>query len=331
VDLGGAGADAVSVPTFAKSLCDDAAVFPPGLAPLPDAVAAHARYAASPYADLVGPLVLAAPALTELAGLLGPDDRLDLSVTAPNGPKQLPTIFAAAGMLPVRLRAVEVAVPAGEAPAEFFAELDLACAAGADVAVFVEVPRDERRAEIVETCAATRRRAKFRTGGVRAELYPDEAELAAAIRSAVDAQVPFKATAGLHHAIRNTDPNTGFEQHGYLNLLLATDAAVNFADQAEIAAILAERDARKIAERVAGLDDARVSAARERFLSFGTCSIIEPLTELVDLHLLPASVLSGEEVVSRARNRAGGRAGGRLRTHEGPLGRTVPRVSHPIK
>jgi hypothetical protein len=288
----------VSVPAFAKSLCDDAAVFPPGLSPLPDAVAAHARHSASPYAELVGPLVLAAPALTELAGLLGPGDRLDLAVTAPNGPEQLPAVFAAAGALPVRLRALEVAVPAGQAPSEFFAELDRACAASEDVAVFVEVPRDVRRAEIIETCAATRYRAKFRTGGVRAELYPDEAELAAAIRSVVDARVPFKATAGLHHAIRNTDPSTGFEQHGYLNLLLATDAAVDFADEAEIAAILAERDARKIAGRVANLDDARVSAARERFLSFGTCSIIEPLTELVDLDLVPASVLSGEGVAS---------------------------------
>ncbi len=162
----------------------------------------------------------------------------------------------------------------------------------ADVAVFVEVPRDGRRAEVIATCASTGYQAKFRTGGVRAELYPGEAELANAIRAVVDAQVPFKATAGLHHAIRNTDPTTGFEQHGYLNLLLATDAALDFADESEIAALLAERDAHKIAERVANLDGSRVAAARERFLSFGTCSIIEPLTELVDLGLVPAAVLS---------------------------------------
>ncbi|MEU6262393.1 hypothetical protein [Saccharopolyspora shandongensis] len=288
----------MTIPDFAKTLCDDAAVFPPGLAPLPDAVAEHARHTAAPYAELVGPLVLAAPALTELAGLLDPGDRLDLSVTAPEGPGQLRAVFDAAGALPVRLRALEVAVPAGQAPAEFFAELDRACAAAADVAVFVEVPRDQRRPEIIAACAATRYQAKFRTGGVKAELYPDEAELAAAIRAVVDARVPFKATAGLHHAIRNTDPATGFEQHGYLNLLLATDAAVDFADESEIAEILAERDARKVAERVGNLDDARVAAARERFLSFGTCSIVEPLTELVDLGLVPAVVLSAEGVAS---------------------------------
>ncbi|PKW17150.1 hypothetical protein [Saccharopolyspora spinosa] len=288
----------MSVPDFAKSLCDDAAVFPPGLSPLPEAVAAHARYAASLYAELVGPLVLAAPALAELGGLLEPGETLDLSVTAPNGPRQLPAVFAAAESLPVRLRALEVAVPPGQAPAEFFAELDRARVAADDVAVFVEVPRDERRPEVIATCTSTRYRAKFRTGGVKAELYPDEAELAAAIRAVVDARVPFKATAGLHHAIRNTDPDTGFEQHGYLNLLLATDAAVDFADETEIAAVLAERDERRIAERVSNLDSARVAAAREWFLSFGTCSIIEPLTELIDLGLVPVEVLSGEGVAS---------------------------------
>ncbi|MER7015089.1 hypothetical protein ABT324_26970 [Saccharopolyspora sp. NPDC000359] len=282
----------MSIPDFAKGWCDDAAVFPPGRTPLPDAVAAHLRHTASPYAELVGPLVLAAPAVEELPGLIEPGQQLDLSVTAPRGPAQLPAVLAALEPLPVRLRALEVAVPDGQGPAEFFAALD-AVGVDEDVAVFVEVPRDERRAEVIGTCASIHYRAKFRTGGARAEQHPDEAELAAAIRAVVEAGVPFKATAGLHHAVRGTDPATGFEQHGHLNLLLATDAAVDFAEEPEIAAVLAERDARKVAERVADLDRVRVTAARDRFLSFGTCSIAEPLAELVDLGLVPAEVLSG--------------------------------------
>ena len=43
-------------PAFAKGLCDDAAIFPPGLAPLAEAVPAHVRHVNSPYAELVGPL-----------------------------------------------------------------------------------------------------------------------------------------------------------------------------------------------------------------------------------------------------------------------------------
>jgi hypothetical protein len=265
------------IPALFKGILDDAAVFPPGLMPLADAVPAHARHLASPYADIVGPLVLAAPALAGLGGA-----EVDLAVTAPGGPAQLPEVLARAGK---RLRALEVAVPSGMSPAGFFAALE-----PPGVPVFVEVPRDERRAEVIATCAKTGHQAKFRTGGVTAELYPDEAELAAAVRAVVDAGVPFKATAGLHHAIRNTDPVTGFEQHGYLNLLVATDAAVHGADVPELVDLLALRDPAAIAALVSTVDP----DTRSVFRSFGTCSIIEPLTELVALGLIPASATEGE-------------------------------------
>ena len=63
-------------------LCDDAAVFPPGNMPLRQAVPAHLRHLRSPHAGLVGPLVLAAKDLCELADLAvdGPEP-LELAVT----------------------------------------------------------------------------------------------------------------------------------------------------------------------------------------------------------------------------------------------------------
>ncbi len=191
--------------------------------------------------------------------------------------------------LPVELRALEVAVPADVTATALVETLD---AAGIDdaVEVFVEVPRDERRPDIIAALPSTRYKAKFRTGGIKAELYPDESELAAAIKAVVDAGVPYKATAGLHHAIRNTDPETGFEQHGFLNLLLATDAAVRGADADELVRILAERDGSAIAERIAALPEQRVAATRAAFRSFGTCSVSDPLTEMIELGLLPNSV-----------------------------------------
>ncbi|SEG23651.1 hypothetical protein SAMN04489712_10422 [Thermomonospora echinospora] len=271
-------------------LLDDAAVFPPGLMPLPDAVRAHARHTASPYAALVGPLVIAAPALPKLADLLitPPSGRLDVAVTFPDGPGRLVPVLAAAAALPVRVCAVEVAVPSGMEPSAFLAELDRAQAAVAGAEVFVEIPRDGRRPELIAACATTGRRAKFRTGGVTADLYPDEAELAAAVCAAVRADVPFKATAGLHHAVRNTDPGTGFEQHGFLNLLLAVEAALDGGGEADLVGVLAERDGAKLAARLEDRD-ARAEAVRARFLSFGTCSITEPLAELAALGLVPAS------------------------------------------
>ena len=279
----------MTLPAFAVGLCDDAAVFPPGLAPLADAVPAHRAHRAAPYAGLVGPLVLPASALDELYPLLH-GVPLDVSVTAPGGPHEAARARATAAALPVDLRGLEIAVPAGMAAEEFFRLLGDGGGDGA-VPVYVEVPRDERRPSIIAAIAAHGHRAKFRTGGVKAHLYPDPDELAAAIKATVDAGVPFKATAGLHHPVRNTDPETGFHQHGFLNLLLAVDAALDGRSAPDLAVVLAERDAASVAARVAGLGADRTAAARARFLSFGTCSITDPLTELADLGLLGSALL----------------------------------------
>jgi hypothetical protein len=203
-----------------------------------------------------------------------------LSLTAPGGAAQL------ASALPelardnrIALRAVEVALPAEASADEFFTEL-AAVPVGPSVDVYVEVPRDDRRTAVLDAIAAAGVRAKFRTGGIRADLYPSEAELAESIRVAVERDIAFKATAGLHHAIRNTDPRTGFEQHGFLNLLLAA------ANPGDAETLLAVRDRGEITARVRDLDP----ATRARFVSYGTCSVLDPVTDLIDLHLLPAQV-----------------------------------------
>ncbi|WP_433136244.1 hypothetical protein ACQPZ8_28910 [Actinomadura nitritigenes] len=278
------------VPAFARGLCDDAAVFPPGLAPLADAVPAHRRHRSAPYAALVGPLVLPATALDQLHPLLtGTAGPLEVSITAPNGPAQAAKAVETAARLPVKVHAVEVTVPAAMTARDLFREL-----ARIDVPVFVEVPRGERCGDVIAALADSGHRAKLRTGGVRAEMYPDERELAAAVASAVEAQVPFKATAGLHHPVRNTDPETGFHQHGFLNLLLATDAALCGGAVGDLEGVLAERDKDTVAAAVHDLGEAHAAAVRLGFLSFGSCCITEPLTELMGLGLVPSSLLPGK-------------------------------------
>lgn len=273
-------------------MCDDAAIFPPGLAPLADAVPAHLRHEASDYADLVGPLIVGVGVLGELKKLVGdvPAGGLNLTVTVP-APVQIDDVVNALEETPaLRLRGLEVAIPDSMSAAEVVPAVDAAVARDhvEGVPVFVEVPRDGRRAELLEHLAGSPYQAKFRTGGIKAELYPDEAELAAAIADTVRLGLPFKATAGLHHAIRNTDPETGFEQHGFLNIALAVDAAQQGADTDRIVEILGMRDGNQVAAELKALPEDRIAAVRRQFMSFGTCSITDPLTELTDLGLIGA-------------------------------------------
>jgi hypothetical protein len=276
----------VDVPPLFSGLCDDAAVFPPGNMPLVDAVPAHARHEASAHASLVGPFVLAAKDLGQLASLVAgcEPESFRLSLTAP-----LPELSVALAqvdeMAAVRAEALEVALPDDIEGAEVVPALQRAVGER-DVVVFVELPRDGRRQAVVAALSGTPYMAKLRTGGVRADLYPDEVELAAAIALLTGASVPFKATAGLHHALRNTDRETGFEQHGFLNVLAATAAALDDAEEAHLVTLLADRDAARVADRVRGLSP----DVRDSFRSFGTCSVAEPVHELAGLGLLATTL-----------------------------------------
>jgi hypothetical protein len=267
-------------------LLDDAAMFPPGDLPLHRAVPAHTEHRRAPYGALVGPLVVAASAHDELADATAglPPGSLAVALTVPV--PRLGEALAAAGRLPaVRVVAVEVSLPDGMAPA---AAVDEVGRHADGVRVFVVLPRDDRREPVLAAVAGAGHAAKLRTGGPSAADHPDEEELAAAVVSVVRAGVAFKATAGLHHAVRNTDAATGFEQHGFLNLLLATAAAGSGAGPADVARLLAERDPDVLVTAVRRTDP----AVRERFRSFGTCSITEPVDELARLGLVSTAAVA---------------------------------------
>lgn len=283
------------IPPALAGLFDDAAVFPPGSLPLDEAVPAHVAHTRGAHAGLVGAFVLAAQDVDRLGELTEDlaEGSFDLSVTVP-----LPGVsdaVAAAHRIPaVRLVGLEVSVPDTVAADAVVPALAGAVDDATDATVYVEVPRDARREPLLAALAGTPYLAKFRTGGVRADLYPDERELAAAVLAATRSAVAFKATAGLHHALRNTDPGTGYEQHGFLNLLVATDAALHGADEATLVELLADRDGERIAERVRALSP----RPRELFRSFGTCSVAEPAIESARLGLLPTATITDLTEVS---------------------------------
>lgn len=298
------------VPRLFDGLVDDAAVFPPGSASLPEAVAAHRRHRTAWYATMVGPLLLPATALPELPALLGADERIDVGVIAD---VPIPRLYQLRDRVDtrIRIRQVEAAVAKrGEDPQPGLddlvglpahldevgpptpghrADVGLRDGAGHREApvVFAEIPLTwgllgalDRLAR--ERAAGKRIGAKFRTGGLAAELFPTPVELAAVIGACRDRDLPFKLTAGLHHAIRHIDPETGFTHHGFINILAASAAAHTGAEVAEIAELLAATDPLPLVEAARSRREQR----RPLWIGFGSCSVMEPLIDLVRLGLV---------------------------------------------
>ena len=281
-----------AVPPLFHRLVDDAALFPPGSAPMVTAVPAHRVWRGGPHADLVGPFLCPASRWEELRTQLVPGDRLELGLIVDTGVDAIAgSASAAMGDERVRLTIVEVPVPAGGDPARSATQAIQRTPAG--VRLHVELPRSPGWTEpahsqplnlALDVLAAAGQGAKLRTGGLRADLFPTDDEVAAFILACVERSVPFKCTAGLHHAVRHTDPVSGFAHHGFLNLVVATARAVSGTPVREA---LAETRPEVLAAEAASIDLATAKAARAAFASYGSCSIDEPLTDLRDLGLLP--------------------------------------------
>ncbi|RZU53901.1 hypothetical protein EV385_5835 [Krasilnikovia cinnamomea] len=266
-------------------LLDDAAIFPPGNAALPEAVRAHQDRRSTPLAPLLGPFICSLPRWAELSGALTGGSPLPLALTLPGGADDLPAAIAHTRAEPrVRLLALEVPASA-ERLADLAAIVDRQVPSA--VHTYVELPRSDVTAAGVATLAGAGLRLKVRTGGLVASAFPDERQLAGVLVAAVRGGVAFKLTAGLHDPVRHRDPATGFEHHGYLNVLLATARALNGEGADGVAAALADADGTRVAAAVAGIDDTLAERVRHHFVSFGTCSITEPVDGLLRHGLLP--------------------------------------------
>lgn len=271
-------------------LVDDAALFPPGNATMADAVRGHLAARAGRHGHLLGFFLCPASRLPELIVELvktKPAEPVQLSLVVNNGlggvPKAVSTVEGRRNLL--QLRMVEMPAPSDvdatwlERVSEFVPE---------DVIRVVE-PRRPRPVGLDGWLDGVRRVArhgcwpKLRCGGLQAGAFPD-IEVVAQFLAAVCAEgVPFKATAGLHRAVRHHDDGTGFTHHGFLNLLVAV--ARTLAGRDAPGALASTDSAALVAESVAlPLSSAR--AVRQVFASYGSCSFSEPVADLEELGLL---------------------------------------------
>ena len=169
----------------------------------------------------------------------------------------------------------------------------------ARLAVYFEFPLPNC-AEYVSAVASCGRRAKIRTGGEMGDKFPAPASVIEFIRLCGTANVPFKATAGLHHPLRSVhrftyqaDSASGI-MHGFVNLFLAAaflragmDAkvAVQLLEEQSPQALRFDRDG--VGWREDWLNRDEIATARRNFaVSFGSCSFTEPIEDLRSLHLL---------------------------------------------
>lgn len=273
-------------------LVDDAAIFPPGEVPLPEAVRAHSDHATQWFADLVGSFVVPDTRIGEV------EADLPLSVVVTGGAGGIDPAARLAQRRGRRLAGLEIALRdlddlAGNAR-RVVAAVDHAQAEGhldEEVPVFVELPQADVTfgwQSAADEVAAAGHHLKFRTGGVQEHLFPTAAQLAAWIDAALERETPFKCTAGLHHAVRHTDTATGFEHHGFLNVLVATaqlDAAPGGDDAV---GLLEQRDAGRLLSQAHALGWDRLGQDRRWLTSFGSCSVTDPVADLISLGLLEA-------------------------------------------
>ncbi len=170
-----------------------------------------------------------------------------------------------------------------------------------DVFPFFEFPVTTDCRGFVAALAGNSAGAKIRTGGIVGNAFPTPDEVSAFLQACAAADVPFKATAGLHHPVRGCqrltyEPDSAScTMHGFLNLFVAaTLVRAIKPDENLTRLVLQEEDLSnfRFSEEILGwkeflADVTDVALARESFaLSFGSCSFDEPVEDLRRLGLL---------------------------------------------
>lgn len=168
------------------------------------------------------------------------------------------------------------------------------------ITAYFEIPTGGELTDLVAALAVRGQRAKIRTGGVTADAFPTAAEIIRFVRTCLAANVPFKATAGLHHPIRCFRPLTYDEDsvmgrmHGFLNLFLMTGFARESFRVALLEELMEEEfdevfrfDDMSVTWRGHTLHHPQIEALRQKGIqSFGSCSFDEPVADLQKLGIL---------------------------------------------
>lgn len=293
-----------SVRTLLAEIVDYAGLFPPSQISMPEAVINYATYRNSNYNWMLGRFVVPAARLDEfmetaqdfvsrdsknawrLSVLAGEDIYQTIRQIEDFNAKNAPRVIC--DTLEVRANTESKIENTVNVLPDF-------------LTAYFEIPMDDRLPDLVTALAIHGQRAKIRTGGTTADEFPPTRTIIRFIRTCLAANVPFKATAGLHHPLRCFRPLT-YEanapkgtMNGFLNLFLATGFA-----RAGFKPIILEEVLEDEFEESFEFTDNGVAWHGDYFLStwqlafvrqksivaFGSCSFTEPITDLQEIGLL---------------------------------------------
>ncbi|HTE44681.1 MAG TPA: hypothetical protein VK636_05510, partial [Gemmatimonadaceae bacterium] len=237
-----------------SGIVDYAGLFPPAALDMPTAVRNFASYRREAASWMLGRFVVPVARLDEfahalsgiehsdgpvwrLSGLLGADVTDDVAHARK---------FNAANVGRATIDSLEGKLPTANSIGE------AAILAGDTFELFVEIPLGAGSAALIDEVARVGAKAKVRTGGVTSDSIPSAAAVIGFMRHCLDADVPFKATAGLHHPVR-ADYRLTYEAEaphgvmfGYLNVFLAAGFLRAGMDDELATDVLNERDAATI-------------------------------------------------------------------------------------
>jgi hypothetical protein len=292
-----------------RDLIDYAGLFPPASLAMAPAVANYDSYSRSEWNWILGRFIVPVSRLGEfeaafaglptpapgagatnwrLSVLLGSDAAADVSCIRKFNARMANSSFGRAVVEAIELKAAsadEITRLSAIVPAEF--------------TTYFEFPLSSCR-ECVAAVASCGRRAKIRTGGDTTDKFPAPKSVIEFIRLCAGANVPFKATAGLHHPLRSVHRFTYQPEsasgmmHGFINVFLAaaflragmeTELSVQLIEEQSAQAFRFDSDGADWREHRLGRDE--IARARQDFaISFGSCSFTEPIDDLRSLNLL---------------------------------------------
>lgn len=293
-----------SVRELLTGIIDYAGLFPPSQLSMQEAVLNYATYRMSNHGWMLGRFILPVARLEEFSGFAsefvarGGSDTWRLSVLAGEDINQTVREIEEFGRDPDR----GVVIDTLEVKANTLSKIgNTLSVIPKGLATYFEISTDENFIDLVTALAMGGQRAKIRTGGVTNEDFPSTREIIRFVRTCMAANVPFKATAGLHHPLRCFKPLTYAPDapqgtmHGFLNMLMMTAFARESYRPSLLEEVMEEEFEEVFSFSEGGvawrseyfLTTAHLRLLRERGMnSFGSCSFDEPVEDLRAMGLL---------------------------------------------